>query len=70
MKIKARNVRNECPLSFTAPYEEPEHASLIIETDKLDLQQCVYEVIKFLLKQDLISTEFQPKFDGLGEIKS
>ena len=51
-------------------YEEPEHPSLIIETDKLGLQQCVDNVIKFLLKQDLISTEFQPKFDTLEKIKS
>jgi adenylylsulfate kinase len=39
----------------SAPYEEPEHPSLIIDTDKLDLQQCVDEVINFLLKQDLIN---------------
>ena len=54
----------------SAPYEEPEHPSIIIETDKLDLQQCVDEVIKFLLKQKLISAVSQPEFDGLGEIKS
>ncbi len=41
---------------ISAPYEEPEQPSLVIETDKLDLQQCVDEVIKFLLKQNLIST--------------
>jgi len=39
---------------ISAPYEEPEHPSLIIETDKLGLQQCVDAVISFLLKQDLI----------------
>ena len=39
---------------ISAPYEEPEHSDLIIETDKLGLQQCVDEVIRFLLKQDLI----------------
>jgi len=39
---------------ISAPYEEPEHPSLIIETDKLGLQQCVDEVIGFLLKEDLI----------------
>ncbi len=38
----------------SAPYEEPEHSSLIINTDKLGLQQCVDEVIGFLLKQGLI----------------
>jgi adenylylsulfate kinase len=36
------------------PYEEPEHPSLIIETDKLGLQQCVDEMLAFLLKQGLI----------------
>jgi adenylylsulfate kinase len=35
-------------------YEEPEHSDLVIETDKHDLQQCVDEVIRFLLKQGLI----------------
>ena len=39
---------------ISAPYEEPEHPSLIIDTDKLSLQQCVDAVISFLLKQDLI----------------
>jgi adenylylsulfate kinase len=36
------------------PYEEPEHPDLIIDTDKLSLQQCVDKMIGFLLKQDLI----------------
>ena len=45
------------------PYEEPEHPDLTIETDKLGLQQSVDEVIRFLLKQGLIGTAFQPKFD-------
>ena len=39
---------------ISAPYEEPEQPSLIINTDKLGLQQCVDEVISFLLKQGLI----------------
>ena len=39
---------------ISAPYEEPVHPSLIINTDKLGLQQCVDEVISFLLKQGLI----------------
>ncbi len=45
------------------PYEEPEHPDLTIETDKLGLQQSVDEVIRFLLKQGLIGTAFQPQFD-------
>jgi adenylylsulfate kinase len=57
---------------ISAPYEEPEHPDLIIDTDKLSLQQCVDAVIKFLLKQNLISisTVFQPKSDELGKIQS
>jgi adenylylsulfate kinase len=39
---------------ISAPYEKPEHPSLIIDTDKFNLQQCVDEVIRFLLKQGLI----------------
>ena len=39
---------------ISAPYEEPEHPSLIIDTDKFNLQQCVDKVIRFLLKQGLI----------------
>ncbi|MBA3016811.1 MAG: adenylyl-sulfate kinase [Proteobacteria bacterium] len=53
-KVHADKITNMTGIS--APCEEPEHASLIIETDKLGLQQCVDEVIKFLLKQNLIST--------------
>ena len=51
-KVSTGEIRNMTGIS--APYEEPEHSDLIIETDKLDLQQCVDEVIRFLLKQDLI----------------
>ncbi|MBW2570584.1 MAG: adenylyl-sulfate kinase [Deltaproteobacteria bacterium] len=52
------------------PYEEPEHPDLIIDTDKLSLQQCVDEVIEFLLKQKLISAVSQQEFDVSGKIKS
>ena len=62
-KAHAGEITNMTGIS--APYEEPEHPSLIIETDKLGLQQCVDEVIKFLLKQDLISTEFKQKSDEI-----
>lgn len=44
---------------ISAPYEEPEAPSLIIETGKLGLHQCVDEVINFLLKQKLISAASQ-----------
>jgi adenylylsulfate kinase len=67
-KASASEITNMTGIS--APFEKPEHPDLIIETDKLGLQQCVDEVIEFLLKQGLISTEFQQKFSGSGKIKS
>ncbi len=51
---KARTGKITNLTGISAPYEEPEHPSLIIETDKLGLQQSVDEVIRFLLKQGLI----------------
>ena len=51
---KARTGKITNLTGISAPYEEPEHPSLIIETDELDLQQSVDEVIRFLLKQGLI----------------
>jgi len=44
---------------ISAPYDEPENPSLVIETDKFNLQQSVDEVIRFLLKQGLISAGSQ-----------
>jgi adenylylsulfate kinase len=67
-KARAGEITNMTGIS--APYEEPEHPSLVIETDKLDLQQCVDEVIEFLLKQNLINAVSQAKVDGLWKIKS
>ncbi len=67
-KAHAGEITNMTGIS--APYEDPEHSDLIIETDKLGLQQCVDEVIRFLLKQNLISTVFQPEYDESGKIQS
>ncbi len=39
---------------ISAPYEEPENPSLIINTAELDLQQCITRVINFLLKEKLV----------------
>jgi adenylylsulfate kinase len=60
---KARQGEITNMTGISDPYEEPEHPDLTIETDKLGLQQSVDEVIRFLLKQSLIGTAFQPKFD-------
>ena len=51
-KVRTGEIKNMTGIS--APYEEPEHPSLVIDTDKLDLRQCVDEVIGFLLRQGLI----------------
>jgi len=67
-KVREGEITNMTGISD--PYEEPEHPSLIIETDKLSLQRCVDEVIEFLLKQKLISAVSQPEFDELEKIKS
>jgi adenylylsulfate kinase len=37
------------------PYEEPGSAEIIIETDKLDIDRCVEEILKFLEARNLIS---------------
>lgn len=31
---------------ITAPYEEPEHADLILDTDRQSLEECVEAVIR------------------------
>jgi adenylylsulfate kinase len=67
-KSKTGEITNMTGIS--APYEEPEHPDLIIDTDKLSLQQCVDKIIRFLLKQNLISTVSQPKFKKLRKIQS
>jgi adenylylsulfate kinase len=59
-KAHAGEITNMTGIS--APYEKPEHPSLIIETDKFSLNQSVDKVIGFLLKKGLISCT-QPKSD-------
>ena len=51
---KARQGEITNMTGISAPYEKPEHPDFIIDTDKLDLRQCVDEVIGFLLRQGLI----------------
>ena len=43
--------------SFTgidSPYESPENPELIIETDKMDLDQCVKKIVDYLQNRDII----------------
>lgn len=39
---------------ISAPYEEPEHAELIVETDKHNLQTCVKQVIDYLRERKIL----------------
>jgi adenylylsulfate kinase len=55
-KAHAGEIKNMTGIS--APYEAPEHPSLTIKTDELNLQQCVEEVMGFLLKKKLINTKY------------
>jgi adenylylsulfate kinase len=37
------------------PYEEPENPEIILETDKVNLEQCVEEILNFLEARGLVS---------------
>jgi adenylylsulfate kinase len=46
---------------ISAPFEEPEHADLIIETDRYGLQDCVNSLIQFLMdKKIIVFKQFMP----------
>ena len=51
-KARAGIIKNYTGIS--APYEEPEHPDLIIETDKMDMGVSVKHVIELLVKKDFI----------------
>jgi adenylylsulfate kinase len=36
------------------PYEEPENPEIVIETDKMSIEQCVEEILKFLETKKLV----------------
>jgi adenylylsulfate kinase len=37
------------------PYEEPEHPEIVLETDKVNLEQCVGEILNFLKAKRFVS---------------
>ncbi len=39
---------------ISAPYEEPEKAELVIETDKNSLEECVAQVVEYLKSKNII----------------
>jgi adenylylsulfate kinase len=60
---KARKGEINNMTGIAAPYEEPENPGLVIETDKLSIEQAVEVVAGFLVDQDMIhiSSERRPK---------
>ena len=51
-KARAGEIKNMTGLS--APYEEPDHPNLIVETDRCSLDECVDSLIHFLLNERII----------------
>lgn len=41
---------------ISSPYEAPEHAELILDTDKLPLEDCVNRVVDLLLSRGVVQT--------------
>lgn len=41
---------------ISSPYEVPENANLIVDTDELSVQECVEEVIEYCQQQGIISS--------------
>jgi len=51
-KAKAGEIKEFTGVS--APYEEPENPELILETDKMDLQECVRALLEYLVQNEYI----------------
>lgn len=46
---------------ISAPYEEPENPDLILETDKCDIDQCVDQVVDFILKANSFGWQIEQR---------
>lgn len=51
-KAKAGEIKEFTGVS--APYEEPENPELILETDKMDLQECVEALLEYLVQNEYL----------------
>jgi len=51
-KAKAGEIKEFTGVS--APYEEPENPELILETDKMDIQECVDALLEYLVQNEYI----------------
>ena len=52
---KARSGEIKDFTGIDAPYEEPDQAELVVETDKKSVEECVQEVIKYLEEKSILS---------------
>jgi adenylylsulfate kinase-like enzyme len=39
---------------ISAPYEEPEHAEIIVKTAESSVEECVEQIMKYLLEKKLV----------------
>lgn len=51
---KARNGEIKDFTGVDAPYEEPRNPELVLETDKLSLEECVNTILDYLANKDII----------------
>lgn len=51
-KARAGEIPNFTGIS--APYEAPENAEIHVRTDKLSVEECVAEIVKYLQSKDLL----------------
>ena len=59
MYAKARRGEIEEFTGISAPYERPENPEMIIETGKLNLEQCVDIIITYLKEREIFTTGLQ-----------
>jgi adenylylsulfate kinase len=55
---KARSGAIEGFTGISAPYEEPETPEIILETDKMSLDNCIETLMKYLIQKDYISKKY------------
>jgi adenylylsulfate kinase len=40
---------------ISAPYEDPENAEIVLETDKASLEECIETILNYLLEKEYIT---------------
>jgi adenylylsulfate kinase len=52
-RARAGEVREFTGIS--APYDAPEHAEIVLDTDRLSVEQCVERVVEFLKSRGILA---------------